>query len=118
MIIRVFGAEEIKNNLILAGKITEKGLAQNLKRAGLYLQRQSQKVVPVDQGNLKGSAGTKAEGTGWTTVVTVYYTAEYAIYVHERTDLKHQPGKIAKFLETPMRENKREILDIIAGKRK
>lgn len=36
-------------------------LAQALYFAGLYLQRESQKLVPVDTGNLKGSAFTELE---------------------------------------------------------
>ena len=33
--------------------------------------------------------------------VIVGYTASYAIYVHERLDLQHKPGKTAKFLTGP-----------------
>jgi len=36
-------------------------LVESLKIAGLRLQRESQKQVPVDLGNLKGSAFTKIE---------------------------------------------------------
>ena len=37
------------------------GLLQALYLAGLALQRASQKIVPVDTGNLKGSAFTRKE---------------------------------------------------------
>lgn len=36
-------------------------LQQGLVMAGLFLQRESQMIVPVDTGNLKGSAFTKVE---------------------------------------------------------
>lgn len=36
-------------------------MAQALLRAGLFLQRESQKVVPVDTGNLRASAFTRLE---------------------------------------------------------
>ena len=37
------------------------GLIQALLMAGMFLQRESQKLVPVDTGNLKGSAFTEKE---------------------------------------------------------
>lgn len=87
-----------------------------LKRAGLYLQRLSQKVVPVKTGNLKNSAGTRMIGRGKHSAAVVFYTAAYAVYVHERTELQHKPGKIAKFLERPAKLFRDDILRIIAGK--
>ena len=38
-----------------------KNLSQSLLMAGLYLQRESMLLVPVDTGNLKGSAFTRKE---------------------------------------------------------
>lgn len=101
-----------------------KGVEKGIKKAALLLQRESQKVVPVDTGNLKNSAFTRITGTGFQTKATVGYTAEYAIFVHERTELRHKPGKIAKFLEKPARDNLKRMTQIIeeeaikAGKRK
>lgn len=45
---------------------------------------------------------------------TVGYSAPYAIYVHERTDLRHEPGKQAKFLEQPARTEKGRMAAIVA----
>ncbi len=45
----------------------------------------------------------------------MFYTASYAVYVHERTELRHAPGKEAKFLEKPARIYKNQIQKIIAG---
>jgi len=116
--IKVVGAEEIKQRLKEANVRLGFKVRQGLIKAGLFLQRESQKVVPVKTGNLHGSAGTKPIGHGWHTDVIVYYTASYAVYVHERTDLKHKKGKIAKFLERPMRENRPKLMAIIAGEAK
>ena len=90
---------------------------KNIKRAGLFIQRISQEGVPVDTSALKNSAGTEAEGHGFDTEVAVFYTATYAVYVHERTDLRHKPGKQAKFLEGPIKENRKKILAIMAGRK-
>ena len=117
---------------------------RGLKKGGLFLQRESQKIVPVQLGNLKNSAFTRSTGSGLSTDVTVGYTAEYATYVHEDLDkahgfvfnIKHQ-AKIAhaskkartaagglffrgddqqaKFLETPARTKRTEMLAIIAA---
>ena len=105
------------------------GCNRGLKKAGLLLQRESQKVVPVDLGVLKASAFTRETGAGFATVVYVGYTAAYAIYVHELVGmkLKGQPrggghkGKYwdpqgrgqAKFLEEPARRLAPELRKII-----
>lgn len=127
--VEVVGVDEIRAKL----KETNTRLAwlvrRGLIKAGLFLQRESQKRVPVDTGNLKASAGTRAVGHGWFTDVIVYYTASYAVYVHENTLAAHgavynmlYPDKKprgenqqAKFLETPARVHREKILAIIAG---
>lgn len=116
--VKVVGVDEVKQKLKEAGIKMGFKVRRGLIMAGLYLQRESQKVVPVDTGNLKNSAGTKPVGFGWHTDVIVYYTAAYAVYVHERTELTHKKGKMAKFLERPMRENRAKILAIIGGEAK
>lgn len=67
-----------------------KGLATGIKKASVFLQRESMKIVPVDYGNLRASAFTRMEGEGTAKVVgTVGYTAAYAVYVHENLDAAH-----------------------------
>lgn len=114
-ITEVVGVEEVLTRLKQAKVKAGLEIERNLKKAGLYLQRLSQKVVPVATGALKNSAGTRAKGAGVHTAVAVFYTQHYAIYVHERTDLRHKTGKQAKFLEQPAKEHRDDILRIIAG---
>ena len=116
--VKVFGVEEIKAAIKRADRRLSSAFGRGLIKAGLFLQRESQKIVPVDTSNLKNSAGTKSAGHGWYMEVVVYYTADYAVYVHERTELRHKEGKFAKFLEKPAREQKDRILKIIAGEAK
>lgn len=111
--VKIFGEKEIIKNIRKAGIFSGKRVQRGMKKAGLFVQRESQKIVPVDTANLKSSAGTAQQGDGFDTVVMVFYTADYAIYVHERTDLRHAKGKFAKFLERPAREHKDRILRII-----
>jgi hypothetical protein len=115
VIIKLTGVSEIKAAMEKASRRLSTSTREALTRAGLFLQRESQKIVPVKHGVLKNSAGTSVSGQGWFTEVVVYYTASYAVWVHERTDLKHKPGKEAKFLEKPAREKRAEILALIAG---
>jgi hypothetical protein len=103
----------------------------NMRRAVLFLRRLSQKVVPVDTGNLKNSAFTNVEWHGPKIVGAVGYGAAYAVFVHERTihysragrgggfvgkEIQHGKGTGAKFLEGPMKRNMRQIGRIIMGK--
>jgi len=110
----ITGIDDILKNMrktdVLVGKKFEIGL----KRAGLFLQKMSQRVVPVDTSNLKNSAFTRSAFSGTATVVTVGYTAAYAIFVHERMELSHKPGKQAKFLEQPALQYHEQILKLIA----
>ena len=114
----LFGAKQVINNLKRQGANAGRGVAAGLKAGGLFLQRESQLIVPVDLGNLINSAFTRAEGEGVDTEVEVGYTAEYAVYVHENLDARHEPGKQAKYLEQPAREKRAEILKIVEEKAK
>ena len=113
-VLHLTGVEGIRDALRKANGRISWGIRRGLIKGGLLLQRLSQQVVPIDTSKLKGSAGTKAIGRGWSTDVIVYYTTGYAVYVHERTDLQHAEGKQAKFLEEPARTHRDEILKVIA----
>lgn len=113
---------------------------RGVKKAGLFLQRQSMKEVPVDKGPLRASAFTRATGSGKQIQVQVGYTAGYAIYVHENLDAAHgaafnakyrkeiKEGRMrsrgakqkAKFLEDPFkdRSNRAQMRQIIANETK
>jgi len=110
---RVSGVREVLQNMLRANKDIARNVARGLKRAGLFLQRESMKIVPIDTSALKNSAFTRATGMGMSTDVIVGYTTLYAVYVHERMDLRHALGKEAKYLEKPARERREQILAII-----
>lgn len=113
LVMGVEGVKEVLQNLKKSHWLIGDQVAVGLKRAGLFIQRESQKIVPVDTGALKNSAFTRADGRGWNTLVQVGYTQGYAIYVHENLEAKHKKGKVAKYLEKPVREHKDQILKII-----
>jgi hypothetical protein len=82
-----------------------------LKKVGLAIQRHSQLLVPVEFGLLRNSAFTRHTGSGFSTVVTVGYTAAYSVYVHEILTSHHPIGQ-AKFLEQPVRERRPEYIKL------
>jgi hypothetical protein len=112
----ISGVNNILGNIKKYKNITARNTRNGLVKGGLFLQRESQMVVPVDLDILKPSADTRnVGGPGFTADVVVSYTTEYAVYVHENLDARHKPGKRAKYLEGPAREKKNEIFQIVAN---
>jgi hypothetical protein len=132
----VLGVKEFQLNLKKEKANLGSKLEKALGVAGLHLQGTSQNLVPVDFGFLKGSAFTRSSGKEFNTVVSIGYTALYAMYVHEhpnglnpdrfgrpREEGKPQRGNFwdpagrgqSKFLEAPSRDTliRRQMLNII-----
>ena len=78
----------------------------------------SQRLVPVELGTLKSSGAVTAPEIGLDSVeVTVGYggaASEYAIYVHEDMEARHDYPTQAKFLEQPALEALDGMADRIA----
>jgi len=110
---RVDGVTHLIKTIRALKKQKAKQQERNVIRTCLYIQKESQKIVPVDTGALRNSAFTRKEGKGSKTVGIVGYTMDYAIYVHEDLDAQHAPGKTAKYLERILIEHKAEIRDIL-----
>lgn len=113
IVTKLTGVDVVLRNLKKTTKVIGQDAANGLKVAGLFIQRESQLVAPVDTSNLKGGAFTRSFGKGFDTIVQVGYVAAYAVFVHENLDAKHAEGKQAKFLEGPVRENAKRILEIV-----
>jgi len=92
--------------------------------AGLLVEGQSNRRVPVEYGNLRGSSyARKAQDDPL--AVEVGYTANYAVFVHENLEQKlagePRPSGLGtywnpggpKFLERALNENRDSILAII-----
>lgn len=110
----VRGVKTVIRNMRLARKAKEKGVELGLKRGGILGIRESKKVVPVDTGDLRGSGDIRVKGKGFKTRIQIgYFEKHYAIYVHERTDLRHKPGKQAKYLSEPLKKAQSQIFRIV-----
>lgn len=119
-LIKVTGVKQVQQRLKAAALAQGAKAAANAYRAGLYVQRESQKIVPIDTGNLRNTAFTRnIGGAGWLHDVIVGYTANYAVYVHEDPNARHAEGKTYKFLEKILKDShhRRNILAIMAGKK-
>ncbi len=106
----VRGLNNVLANLSAAQQQIIADTKRGLRKGGLLVQRESQKLVPVDQGNLKNSAYTEMVGP---LVVQVGYTADYALYVHEDMNAAHAVGE-AKYLEKAEKATRDQRLDIMA----
>lgn len=108
----------MKNDIVETGRVIRKlrdlrlrkseALDRGLLKAGLQLQADAQKLVPIDTGRLKASAKTQVENSE----VTVSFNTPYALVVHERLDVYHPVGQ-AKYLEEPARKNRKKYMNTI-----
>jgi hypothetical protein len=107
--VEIEGQAEVIKNLRKIARKNVKGFVRGLVKAGLMLQRESQKIVPIDTGALKNSAFTRKQKEGLKTEVLMGYTMDYAIFVHEDPDAQHAPGKEHKYLEKPAKMMRNQL---------
>lgn len=84
-----------------------------LLAAGLIIQARAQELVPVDTGNLKGSAFTRKAPED-DKVVETGFGAAYAVYVHEDLEAYHDNGQ-AKYLEQAAIEKQDDAIKAIVA---
>jgi hypothetical protein len=78
--------------------------ARALHAEGLGIQANAVLRAPVDTGRLRGSAyTTPPQVTVEGSRVEVGFNTDYAVFVHERTEVQHDPGE-AKFLENAVND--------------
>jgi len=126
MTVRVEGIAETLAALNSAIAEIENKTMAGLLAGGLTIQGEAQKKVPVEYGNLRGSAYTRKAQDG-SLAVEVGFTAEYAWYVHENMEqkLKGQPRPSGlgvywgpaggpKYLDRAVTETSARVLDLVA----
>lgn len=95
---KVKGERALRETLLNLEQQYPEALKKALIEEAFEIFEESQEQVPVDTGRLINS-GVVGEMSGRVGVVIAYGT-DYAIAVHERTEVPHRIGK-AKFLEDP-----------------
>ncbi|MGE0366937.1 MAG: hypothetical protein AB7Q00_14515 [Phycisphaerales bacterium] len=138
---KIEGVERIVTNLNKKIGSIEGASREGLWAGGLVIQGEAMRRVPVEYGNLRGSAYTRnarkieiekreyAPKKSLTDqdVVEVGFGAAYAIYIHENLEMKLAgkkrpsglgvywgPSGEPKFLENAVRAKQREILARVA----
>jgi len=113
----VDGFEKIMRKLNQHVNKIEKRTPQGVFMACQLVKGESQKLCPVDTGNLINSAYVDIRQTTEGRVIgEVGYTAAYAAFVHENVTAHFQkPTAEPKFLEKAITRNGKEILRTIAA---
>jgi hypothetical protein len=76
-----------------------KAVMKAVTAEGAELLRESVRLCPVDTGRLRASAYEKPKDE---THIVLGYGADYALAVHEKTEVHHENGTQAKFLSAPI----------------
>lgn len=79
----------------------DRTLAVMADKAKEYFLDPSLELVPLDEGDLQNSGKVSIVGSN----VFVSYDTHYAIDQHENLYYRHLPGRQAKYLEQPFRQN-------------
>lgn len=125
--VEIEGAAELGRKLTgTLDETTERAMA-GLLAGGLVIQGESQRRVPVEYGNLRGSAYTR-RAMDDPRAVEVGYTAAYAIFVHENMEQKLKgeprpsglgeywgPSGEPKYLENSAREKADDVVKIVTA---
>lgn len=99
-IAQLHGLTKVLNNLRRSQGIINSELRVPFYRGGLFLQRKSQEIVPVQMGPLRASAFTRDMSiTGLKPHVIVGYTQPYAVFVHEDLEKAHGQEFNIKYAE-------------------
>ena len=112
MAVAISGIDKVLGNLNRQIIVIQGKGRQGLKTAGLLVEGESKAMTPVETGNLRAGAYTQDIGDLGNPGVEIGYTAAYAVFVHERTELRHPVGQ-AKFLETALKRLEKQIVEII-----
>ena len=86
---------------------------------GADLLKESNKLTPIDKGNLRKSGKLKLSRKGNNPVATVSYgdaRVTYAAAVHEINKNYKEPGTGWKYLERPLKANEKKYLNYLRKK--
>ena len=115
----VVGIPESRKALRNLSKAAQKGAEKGVKKATKFLLKETLKVTPIKTGKLRKSGQTRYTGKGYKKVGKIWFTARYAIYVHEDESKKHESPTRSKFLQATMwkyRKTTREIVEFEIAK--
>ncbi len=108
------GLDEALNDLKnLFGK-SPVALEKSLTKVSNHILAEAIQICPVETGTLRRSGKVTNLKTTFLEVSNeIRFDTDYAVYVHERLDLHHPVGQ-AKFLETAVNSNTKELVKVVA----
>lgn len=98
----------IKQQMKEHQRATNAAITRGIAKVALYVQRESQKLAPVDTGNMRAGASMRLETSTKGASARVVYVAAYAIFVHENLGSHHEVGE-NKFLTKAVMRNLERI---------
>jgi hypothetical protein len=88
------------------------GRNRGLRLAAEELLGMSQQIVPIEEATLERSGVASVDESKGQAAVS--YDTVYAVRQHEELTWRHDPGRQAKYLETPFNTGKALFREIIA----
>jgi hypothetical protein len=111
------GMSKLRSKLSTMPRSMETTYIQTMQKLVLKVRHESQLITPIRTGNLRASARSEARRKSMGSKGKVWYTADYAVPVHEKTWTKLISGQ-HKFLEKAVRRSKRWIAKMFIGELK
>lgn len=109
------GWSEAKDKVLELGQIYKDATKEGLWEWGRAVMEDAQRLCPVEEGNLVGSAFVDdVQEEGDALVLVFGFSAEYAIYQHEIMWYHHPKGGQAKYLEVPYIRRSGELFETVA----
>ncbi len=120
MTIKIRGKRDVLKNLNRAIVKIEGNTSKGMLAAGLFVEGESNEIVPQRLGGLINSSFTSVGRIGKRIVARIGYTVNYSGFVHEMPETNNftKPGTGPKFLFKAVTKNSRKILEIIRARAK
>jgi hypothetical protein len=118
--IKIKGKKQVLKNLNRAIIKIEGNTEKGMLAAGLFVENESNEIVPQDLGALINSSFTSVGRVAKRIVARIGYTINYAAFVHEMPESNNfsKPGTGPKFLFKAVTKNASKILKIIQSRAK
>lgn len=109
----VTGKRQVIRNTVIQVSNMKNRTRAGMWRAVFLVKGQALRMTPVATGHLRGSCDTDVISTSNKVTGMIWYSATYAIWVHEINKNYRAPGTSWKYLERALAENSRQVMKIL-----
>ena len=106
------GAVALKQKMKQVSHETKLKWERAVRAAARHIQEVSIDLTPLDTGTLRNSCGMVRISAGWYANFQIYYSAEYAVYVHEMVENYHPVGE-AEFLKKAIMRSEADVANMM-----